>query len=217
MATSSLREFGRRPCNILCLGAHADDIEIGCGGTLLKLLEQHEQVSCRWIVFSADAERERECRTGAERFLRRAVHPQVDVLHFRDGFMPFEGTAIKEHFERLKDEAPPDLIFTHYLRDRHQDHRLLSELTWNTFRHHLILEYEVPKYDGDFGQPNVFVELSDEQGRRKIEYLMQCYETQRRKRWFAEETFRAVLRLRGMEAAASTGWAEGFYGRKLLW
>lgn len=205
-----------RPLTILCLGAHGDDIEIGCGGTLLKLLDKYDNVSCRWVVFSASAERKRECTVSAEVFLERAQDKRLDVMPFRDGFMPFEGAKVKECFERLKTEISPDVVFTHYLNDRHQDHRLVSELTWNTFRDHLILEYEVPKYDGDFGQPNVFVPLDESDCQRKIELLLRCYQTQQLRQWFSADTFRAVLRLRGVEAGAESGFAEGFYGRKLV-
>lgn len=205
-----------RPLTILCLGAHGDDIEIGCGGTLLKLLSKYDNVSCRWVVFSASAERKRECTASAEAFLEGAPERRLDVMPFRDGFMPFEGAKVKDCFERLKTEISPDVVFTHYLNDRHQDHRLVAELTWNTFRNHLILEYEVPKYDGDFGQPNVFVPLNESDCQRKIELLLRCYQTQQLKQWFSADTFRAVLRLRGVEAGAESGFAEGFYGRKLV-
>ena len=205
-----------RPLTVLCLGAHSDDIEIGCGGTLLSLLKRYDKVSFHWVVFSASPERERECLASADAFLDRANAKKVEVKGFRVGFMPFDGAEIKECFEDLKTRISPDLIFTHYLNDRHQDHRLISELTWNTFRGHLILEYEVPKYDGDFGQPNVFVQLDEGQCRRKIELLLRCYQTQQNRRWFSEDTFRAVLRLRGVESGAESGYAEGFYGRKLV-
>lgn len=205
-----------RPLTILCLGAHGDDIEIGCGGTLLKLLHKYDNVSCRWVVFSASAERKRECTASAEAFLEGAPESRLDVMSFRDGFMPFEGAKVKDCFERLKTEISPDVVFTHYMNDRHQDHRLVADLTWNTFRNHLILEYEVPKYDGDFGQPNVFVPLEESDCQRKIEFLLRCYQTQQSKQWFSADTFRAVLRLRGIEAGAESGFAEGLYGRKLV-
>lgn len=201
---------------VLCLGAHGDDIEIGCGGTLLKLLDRYENVSCRWVVFSGGGERQRECEASAARFLERARERSVEVMRFRDGFMPQEWGVIKERFERLKGEVSPTVIFTHYLHDRHQDHRLIAELTWNTFRDHLVLEYEVPKYDGDLGQPNVFSVLDEGESRRKIDFLLGSYDTQQTRRWFSEETFWAMLRLRGIEAGAESGYAEAFYGRKLV-
>jgi len=216
MLTLELDRSGRSELNILCLGAHGDDIEIGCGGTLLKWLNQYENVSCRWVVFSATPDRRCECAAGADAFLQRARRKTVDILTFRDGFMPFQGTEVKEYFERLKTEFSPDVIFTPYLHDRHQDHRLLCDLTWHTFRGHLILEYEVPKYDGDFGQPNVFVPLDEAVCRRKLDALITSFPSQRAKRWYSEETFRAVLQLRAMEAGLTTGFAEAFYGRKML-
>src|SRR3990167_7138905 len=156
------------PLRLLCLGAHADDIEIGCGGTVLQLLSARLHVEVTWVVFSSAGEREREARAGASVFLERAGRQRVIVKKFRDGFFPYEGARIKEFFEELKDEVDPDLIFTHYRHDRHQDHRTISDLTWNTWRRHLILEYEIPKYDGDLGAPNFFVPLEQEVRARKI-------------------------------------------------
>jgi LmbE family N-acetylglucosaminyl deacetylase len=181
----------------------------------LKLLDQYE-VSCKWVVFSGISQRESECKASAELFLAGARESQVEVLKFRDGFMPFHGAEVKDCFERLKRETSPDLVFTHYRDDRHQDHRLISDLTWNTFRDHLVLEYEIPKYDGDVGQPNVLVPLEDGHCQSKIDYLLRSYETQLGKRWFSEDTFRAFLRLRGIEAGDDTSFAEAFYGRKLV-
>jgi LmbE family N-acetylglucosaminyl deacetylase len=168
------------------------------------------------MVFSADADRERECRNSAEAFLARAEERQIGFARFRDGFLPFVGAEVKDRFESLKAEISPDIVFTHYRDDRHQDHRLLSDLTWNTFRDHTILEYEIPKYDGDFGRPTVFVPLTTEHCRRKIEHLVTHYETQRSKPWFSEELFRSVMRIRGMECAAKSGFAEAFYARKIV-
>jgi LmbE family N-acetylglucosaminyl deacetylase len=205
----------RQPFRILVVGAHSDDIEIGCGGTILSLIRSRP-TAVHWVVLSAQAEREDEARRSASAFLAGAIHQDVRTSHFRDGFFPFEGAAIKEYFETLKADVAPDLVFTHRLDDRHQDHRLVGELTWNTFRSHAILEYEVPKYEGDLGQPNVFVPLDAEVSRRKVELLMATYATQRSKRWFTEDLFTAILRLRGMEAGLSGGHAEAFYARKLL-
>lgn len=205
-----------RPCTILCLGAHCDDIEIGCGGTLLKWLEQSDRVTCRWVVFSGPDGRAEECRTSAAKFLQRAHGSQVDVLSFRDGFMPFEGARVKQEFERLKAQITPDVIFTHTGDDRHQDHRLIWDLTWNTFRDHLILEYEVPKYDGDLGRPNAYSPLEARYGREKVRLLMACYASQRGRTWFSEETFWSMLRLRGIECACESGYAEAFYARKVV-
>ena len=198
---------------ILCLGAHSDDIEIGCGGTILRLLSSHN-VEIVWVVFGASNQREQEARNSAALFLSSARKKEVIVKNFRDGFFPFEGTRIKEYFEELK-TTTPDIIFTHQRKDAHQDHRLLAELTWNTFRNHLILEYEIPKYDGDLGQPNLFVPLDREIYEQKVDYLMQAFATQRSKQWFDRDTFLGLMRLRGMECASPSGHAEAFYCRKI--
>jgi LmbE family N-acetylglucosaminyl deacetylase len=200
---------------VLCLGAHADDIEIGCGGTVLKLVAQYPRAEFRWVVFSADGVRRDEAEASASRFLEGAGAAQVEVRSFRDGFFPYEGGDIKNEFERLKKTIAPDLVFTHYGRDLHQDHRLLSELTWNTFRDHLILEYEIPKYDGGLGSPNLFVPLSPEEKRRKLELLLSVFPSQAVKPWYDEATFEAILRLRGIESNAPSGYSEAFYCRKL--
>ena len=201
---------------VLCLGAHSDDIEIGCAGTLLQLTEAAQPIEVTWIVFSGEGRRADEARTSAQAVLARAKSAEIQIERFRDGFFPSQGAPIKEYFEALKQRVAPDLIFTHYRNDLHQDHRLISELTWNTFRDHLILEYEIPKYDGDFGTPNVFVGLDETLCRRKLDLLLTHFVSQRDRRWFSEELFRAVLRLRGMEANAPDGYAEAFYGRKVV-
>jgi LmbE family N-acetylglucosaminyl deacetylase len=198
---------------VLVLGAHCDDIEIGCGGTLLRLLQEQPGVEVRWIVFSSTKQRKKEAETGAKLFLGGAHKSRVIVRQFRDRFFPWEGAEIKEEFESIKDFAP-DLVFTHYRFDLHQDHRTISDLTWNAFRNHLILEYEIPKWDGDFGSPNLFVTLTEEICRQKIGHLLQAYPSQAEKPWFTEETFRALLRLRGVECNAREKYAEGFYCRK---
>jgi LmbE family N-acetylglucosaminyl deacetylase len=205
---------GSRLDRILCLGAHCDDIEIGCGGTMLKLAERARAVT--WVVLSADDQREGEARESARIALRGVATTEVVIKRFRDGFLPYQGMEVKEYFEELKERVAPDVVFTHHRYDLHQDHRLVAELTWNTFRDHLILEYEIPKYDGDLGAPNVFVPLDEALCRRKIEHLMTCFASQRTKRWFSEDVFRSLLRLRGMEANAPAGYAEAFYCRKLV-
>ena len=144
---------------VLCLGAHSDDIEIGCGGTILRLQDEHQDLEVLWVVFSAEPPRDREARRSAREFLTGARKPRIQLKKFRTSFFPYQGRAIKEFFETIKARFTPDLIFTHYRDDRHQDHRVLSDLAWNTFRNHLILEYEIPKYDGDLGIPNTFVPL----------------------------------------------------------
>jgi LmbE family N-acetylglucosaminyl deacetylase len=204
------------PYKILCLGAHCDDIEIGCGGTILKLINTYQNVHVYWLVFSSSAQRKLEAEQSAAYFLKDAQAQTIVIHQFRDGFLPFHGIEVKEAFEQLKREFSPDLILTHYRDDRHQDHRLVSDLTWNTFRNHLILEYEIPKYDGDLGIPNCFVPLDESFCLRKIQYLMDAFQTQANKHWFTEETFRSLMRLRGMECNSPSQYAEAFYGRKLV-
>jgi LmbE family N-acetylglucosaminyl deacetylase len=203
------------PLKILCLGAHSDDIEIGCGGTILRLLAGQQEIDIVWVVFGAGGKREQEARASATLFLGQAKNKNVIVKNFRDSFFPFEGAQIKDFFEELKSTSP-DLIFTHYRKDAHQDHRLIEDLTWNTFRNHFILEYEIPKYDGDLGQPNVFVPLDQEIYEKKVSCLTEAFETQRSKQWFGKDTFLALMRLRGMECVAPSGYAEAFYSRKLI-
>lgn len=204
----------RFPLTILCLGAHPDDIEIGCGATILKLLEKRRDVLFKWVVFSAKGERKSEASTGAELFLANAKDKEIRTLDFRDGFFPYDGQNIKEYFEVLKRETSPDIIFTHLRNDLHQDHRLISELTWNTFRDHLILEYEIPKYDADLGSPNLFVHLDEVQCQKKVELLMSAFKSQRSKHWFSEDLFLGLLRIRGAESGGLAKYAEGFYCRK---
>lgn len=200
--------------NILCLGAHSDDIEIGCGGTLLKLIRDHGELNIWWVVFSAEGSRSREARSSARAFLNGAARKRIVVKRFRGSFFPFEGEHIKECFEEIKTAFEPDLVFTHYRDDRHQDHRILSDLAWSTFRSHLILEYEIPKYDGDLGAPNCFIRLDEEICRRKVEYLCRFFRTQTNKHWFSKETFLSLMRLRGMECASPAKYAEAFFCRK---
>lgn len=209
-------EAGDEPLRVLCLGAHADDLEIGCGGTILKLTRSGRPVSVTWVVWSGEGRREQEARDSAEIFLERAKAREVIVHSFRDGFFPSQSAAIKECFEGLKQRGPMDLVLTHYRGDLHQDHRLIAELTWNTFRNHLVLEYEIPKYDGDFGSPNVFVDLDEDLARRKAETIMRVFGSQAGRQWLSEDLFMSVLRIRGMECAAASRYAEGFYCRKAL-
>ncbi len=211
MRTLSLGKLG----SILCLGAHSDDIEIGCGGTVLKLEEANPGLAVHWVVFSAVGDRGQEAKAAAARFLARAGSKSIELHQFRDGFFPSEHAKIKTYFEELKSKVQPDAIFTHARADLHQDHRAVCELTWNTFRDHLILEYEVPKWDGDLGAPNAFVPLEERHASEKIAILMDCFATQRGKRWFDEETFVALMRLRAMECNAPSRRAEAFYARKV--
>ena len=200
---------------ILAIGCHPDDIEIGCGGTILHLIDSLPSVEVCWVVLSAHGERADEVRRSADAFLEQAARGRVIVRDFRDGFFPYSGAQIKDFFEDLKLQISPDLIFTHFRNDLHQDHRVAAELTWNTFRNHLVLEYEVPKYDGDFGSPNVFFHLSESVANRKVENLLTFFRSQRERRWFTEDLFHAVLRLRGMESNSPSRNAEAFYGRKV--
>ena len=204
------------PKSALFLGAHADDIEIGCGVTILRLLESHPNLDVCWIVLSSNEQRAEEAKESANLFLKGASHKRVVVKSFRDGYFPYIGAEIKDFFEQIKVELSPEIIFTHYRDDLHQDHRLISELTWNTFRNHFILEYEIPKYDGDFGSPNFFVELDEDTCKKKTDIVLRCFRSQGQKKWFDEDTFTALIRLRGMESSASSRFAEAFYCRKLL-
>ncbi len=200
---------------ILCLGAHSDDIEIGCGGSLLKLIQEYPCISVHWVVFGSSEVRTQEAYESANALLQSVPDRKVEVKGFRDGYFPYIGADIKDDFEKLKDEVSPDLIFTHYRHDLHQDHRVICDLTWNTFRNHCILEYEIPKYDGDLGQPNFFIGFDDAVGRKKIEHILSHFVTQKERYWFNEDTFWSLLRLRGMEARAPEKLAEAFYARKV--
>ena len=202
-----------RARNILCLGAHADDIEIGCGGTLLRWIAARSDLNVRWVVFTAEGKRAQEAKSSAKSLLQR-TKSRVSVASFRTSFLPYDGAKVKDYFEKIRRSFEPDLIFTHYREDRHQDHRILSDLAWNTYRDHLILEYEIPKYDGDLGSPNIFVPLEEELARKKAAHLCRYFQTQGNKHWFAEETFLGLMRLRGMECASA--YAEAFYCRKLV-
>lgn len=201
---------------ILCLGSHSDDIEIGCGGAILRLAKQYPHCVFHWVVFSAIGVRENEARQAASLFAGSTMLRGPLLKTFPDGFMPFVGGELKAVFEELKKTVSPDLIFTHYGKDAHQDHRQVSELTWNTFRDHLILEYEVPKYDGDLGIPNLFVPLDEELCRKKAQYLCRFFRSQGNKHWFSPDLFLSLLRLRGIECASTTKYAEAFHCRKMV-
>jgi LmbE family N-acetylglucosaminyl deacetylase len=215
MRSLSLPRDAAAPLNVLCLGAHADDIEIGCGGTILFLARNFPNCVFHWVVLSADGVRAAEAQQASALFAgAKAVRGPL-LKSFRDGFFPFEGAEVKATFEELK-AISPDLIFTHSRQDSHQDHRLVAELTWNTFRDHFILEYEIPKYDGDMGQPSVFVPLETGMSDKKVQYLMDAFKSQHGKRWFRPETFLSLMRLRGMECNSPSGYAEAYYCRKLV-
>lgn len=209
------RRAEEKPLRILALGAHSDDIEIGCAGTILRLIGDEAVATVCWVVLSGKDARAEEARLSAEALLAGAPEAQILLPGFRDGFFPYDGAEIKSFFEDLK-SFDPDLILTHQRNDLHQDHRLTSQLSLNTFRDHLILEYEVPKYDGDLGQPNVFVPIDHEIRGRKIEHLMTYFDTQLSRRWFTEDLFSGLLRLRGMECNSPSTFAEAFYSRKTV-
>jgi LmbE family N-acetylglucosaminyl deacetylase len=211
----SLSEKDGNQAVVLCLGAHSDDIEIGCGGTLLYLQSILPRLRFHWVVFSASGTRGQEAAKAAELFTA-GCDKKVVLNDYRDGYLPFEGGGVKDSFEELKNQLNPDLIFTHWHGDAHQDHRLLSELTWNTFRNHLILEYEIPKYDGDIGRPNLFVPLEAPLFQQKVDYLFEAFKSQSAKRWFDRETFLGLMRIRGMESNSPSGYAEAFHARKLI-
>lgn len=201
---------------ILCLGAHSDDIEIGCGATLLEIMDAVPDVNIHWVVLSGEGQRAEESQRSAERFLSRGRGSHRITLHtFRDSWFPTQWESIKETLHALSRTVQPDIVFTHRRNDAHQDHRVVSELTWCTFRNHLVLEYEIAKYEGDLGQPGVLVPVSRANARHKIDLLMECFDTQKQKPWFDEETFQAMLRLRGLEASSDSGYAEAFHCRKM--
>jgi LmbE family N-acetylglucosaminyl deacetylase len=205
-----------RSLKLLCLGAHADDIEIGCGGTVLRLISEIPNLAVRWVVFSASKIREVEARNSAAAFLQGAGDTRIDVAGFRDGYFPFQGAEIKDYVEAIKADFDPTLVLTHWTADAHQDHRLVAQLTHNTFRDHLVFEYEVPKYDGDLGNPGLFMPLTLEQARRKVEIIGRCFPSQTQRSWFCDDTFLAMARLRGVGCRAPEGVAEAFYAKKIV-
>jgi LmbE family N-acetylglucosaminyl deacetylase len=216
MQKMSILERGSGPKKILALGAHADDIEIGCGGTVLRILDEDPATEVVWVVFSASGPRRGEAMESANTFLANARRKEIVIKEFRDGYFPYGGPEIKDFFEELKRKHSADLILTHFRHDLHQDHRLISELTWNTFRSHLILEYEIVKYDGDLGTPNFFVQLPEAVATRKIAALERCFRSQKDKSWFSADTFSSIMRLRGVESGSPSKYAEAFYGRKIV-
>lgn len=204
------------PMHLLCIGAHSDDLEIGCGGTVVTWLETLPDVTVTWVVLSADEQRAEEARKSASALLRRAHHREVVIGGFRDGYLPAQYTQVKNFFETLKSTTTPDVVLTHWLEDRHQDHRLAAELTWNTWRDHVVLEYEIPKYEGDLKPANLYVEVSKARANRKLSHLHRHFGSQRGKAWFERDTFTALMRLRGLECRAASGFAEAFHARKLM-
>lgn len=200
---------------VLLLGAHCDDIEIGVGATILRLIRQRPGVEINWVVFSGNELRRAEATDAANAFLKGCVSRTVSLHTFRDAYFPAQVETIKPEFEKLK-AFQPDLIFTHTSRDSHQDHRAVNELTWNTFRNHTILEYEITKYEGDLGRPTVYAPASAEDVALKIDCLMKCFPSQTTRQWYDEETFRGLMRIRGIECNSPTKYAEAFYCRKIL-
>lgn len=209
--------FGfERVRTVLCLGAHSDDIEIGCGGTILSLLAARADLEIHWVVLSGDTGRVREAQASCDAFCQGARRVHFANGPFRDSYFPYDGGEIKAYFHALSQRVRPDVIFTHCRHDLHQDHRITAELTWNAFRNALILEYEIPKWDGDLGQPNIYVPLSESLAERKLDLLSAHFGSQHDKPWFDRETFAALLRIRGVESKSPSRYAEAFYGRKLL-
>ena len=205
-----------RQLRLLCIGAHSDDLEIGCGGTILTWLANMPAVEVTWVVLSAEGIRASEARRSARALLARAAARKIFIANFRDCFLQAQYVDVKSHFEHLRKEIDPDIILTHWLQDRHQDHRLVAELTWNTWRNHLVLEYEIPKYEGDLVTPNVYVPIPTSVARRKISHLNRHFSSQRSKDWFAADTFLGLMRLRGLESRSQSGFAEAFHARKLV-
>jgi LmbE family N-acetylglucosaminyl deacetylase len=202
--------------SVLCLGAHADDIEIGAGATLLNLMDRGVSLEVHWCVLSSAGEREKEARNSATDFLSKAKKADIEVMRFSDGFFPEHGQLIKSWFEELKGRVDPDLIFTHCRGDAHQDHREVCRLTWNTFRDHCVLEYEIPKWDGDLGRPSIYQPVSEAAMERKVDLLHRHYPSQAGKHWFDRDTFRGLARLRGLECNSTSRFAEAFHAPKLL-
>lgn len=204
-----------QPVRILCIGAHSDDIEIGCGGTILRILSEQDEVEIYWVVLGSRGKRDREAVASANKFLVNAKKKKIIIKNFKTSFFPYIGGEIKKIFEELKKKMSPDIIFTHYRHDLHQDHRLVSELTWNTYRDHFILEYEIIKYDGDLGAPNFLVQLNETICGNKIGFIMDSFKSQVGKDWFTPDAFFSILRMRGIESKAPGKYAEGFYCRKI--
>jgi LmbE family N-acetylglucosaminyl deacetylase len=205
-----------KPATFLFLGAHCDDIEIGCGGTVLRFAEQFPNAHFVWVILSSDPTRAEEARQSFAAFLTPVTKKSLRIEQFRNGYFPYLGDQIKDFFEELKQVETPDIIFTHHRNDLHQDHRVVCELTWNTFRKELILEYEIPKYDGDLGSPNLFVHLDEASCQQKVDNVITCFNSQAGKHWFTQDTFYSLLRLRGIESNSPSGYAEGFYCRKVV-
>lgn len=207
-------DTGRAP-RVLFIGAHCDDIEIGCGGTVMQLMRRRPDAEVLWVVLSSNEERAREARRSAVKMLAGVRRKRVEIRDFRESYFPAQMAEIKDYFGAVRRMLDPDIVFAHYRDDLHQDHRVVGELVWNTFRNHPILEYEIPKYDGGMGAPMVFQELALRTVERKIRLLMQAFPSQASKAWFTPDTFRGIMRIRGIECNAPEGFAEAFYARKV--
>ena len=216
MFTIKFKTTASSSLKLLCLGAHADDIEIGCGGTILRFLADYSNIEVFWVVFSGNKQRSYEAEKSANLFLTDAKKKNIIIKDFRDSFFPYIGFEIKEFFEKIKCDFSPDLILTHHRNDLHQDHRIISELTRNTFRDHFILEYEIIKYDGDLGSPNFFVHLDEKTCKKKLNNIIDSFLSQKNKKWFNEEIFSSILRIRGVESRSYNNYAEGFYCYKIV-
>lgn len=203
-----------KPLRVLCLGAHSDDIEIGCGASILQLAASGRPVKICWVVFSGTEARMVEAKASAESMLDNLSQKTIVMHGYRDGDFPAEWNSIKTEFMQLRSSFEPDLVFTHYRHDRHQDHRVVGDLTWNMYRDHVILEYEIPKFDGDLDTPNFYMPVSPSAASRKVSLLMQHFQSQKEKQWFNEELFFGVMRIRGMECRSPSGYAEAFHARK---
>ena len=211
-----LKTMPNQHLKILCIGAHSDDIEIGCGGSILRFLSEYKDVEVYWAVLGSNGKRDKEVIGSANKFLANAKKKKIIIKNFKNSYFPYVGGEIKKFFEKNLKKISPEIIFTHYRNDLHQDHRIVSDLTWNTFRDHHILEYEIIKYDGDIGTPNFYVHLSNEVCREKIEIISESFKTQRNKDWFTKDSFYSILRVRGIESRAPEKFAEGFYCRKII-
>lgn len=204
----------RRRLRVLCLGAHSDDIEIGCAGTLLRWLAEYEAVEVTWAVLCAAGNRANEARDSAVELLAGAASWRIVLGDFEDAHLPADFSRSKTFMRDLQQHGAHDVVLTHRLEDAHQDHRLVAELTWQTWRDHLILEYEIAKYEGDLGRPNVFVPLPPDIAARKVAHLLKHFGSQLSKDWFRSEALSALMLLRGIECRAESGWAEAFHLRK---
>ena len=196
--------------DVLCVGAHPDDVEIGCGGTLLTLAGR-PATTVTGLVLTGTVERRKEAEAALPEFFPGAT---VRVLDLPAGRLPAHWDAVKDALEDEARDLAPTVVLAPRADDAHQDHRLLGRLVSTVWRDALILHYEIPKWDGDFGSPNVYVRLTEDQARRKVELLHRCFPSQLSRDWWDDELFSGLMRLRGMESRAR--YAEGFVSDKLV-